>query len=123
MASGPNCGRCKTALDTSGKPVTVTDANFDAVIRNATVPVLVDVWAPWCGPCRMVAPILDQIGAENAGRLIVAKLNSDENPAIAQRLKIRSIPALFVYKGGEQVKNAVGALPKPQVEALVRPYL
>lgn len=123
VKDGPTCGRCKTAIDTSGYPIDVTDKTFDGLVAKSPVPVLVDVWAPWCGPCRMVGPVMEQIGKEYAGRLLVVKLNSDDNPVTSKKLKIRSIPALFVYKGGQMVKSEVGARPKAQMEALFKPFL
>jgi thioredoxin 1 len=90
----------------------LTDANFDSTIATADKPVLVDFWAEWCGPCRMVAPILEEIAKENKEKLLVAKVNVDENPAVSGRLGIRSIPTMNVYKGGQLVKSIVGAKSK-----------
>jgi thioredoxin 1 len=93
-----------------GKPITLTDANFQQVV-NGPRPVLVDFWAPWCGPCRMVAPSVEQLAQEFAGRAVVGKLNVDENPATAQRYGIQGIPALSIYKQGQVVDRLVGAQP------------
>jgi thioredoxin len=96
-------------------PVTVTDSTFKEKVENADGPVLVDFWAPWCGPCRMVAPILDQISDELDGKLTIAKVNVDENQQIAGSLGIMSIPTLMLYKDGKAVETIIGFQPKPRL--------
>ena len=124
------CGKCGTPLDTSNiadqagdkKPLVVTDATFERdVLRAGNIPVLVDCWAPWCGPCRMVGPIMDQLAAESSGRYRIAKLNVDENPRIASQFQIQSIPTMLIFKDGKLIDRLVGAQPKPAIaERLAR---
>ena len=114
----PRCGRCKARLPTTSldaAPITVTDATFSQEVERSTLPVVVDMWAVWCGPCRMVAPIIDELAGEMAGRVRFAKVNVDENPATASRYGVRSIPTLLVFRDGREVDRIVGALPKAEI--------
>ena len=115
----PVCGRCKTALPAaSTQPagsIAVTDATFRAEVEESALPVLVDAWAPWCGPCRALAPVVEQLASELAGRVRVAKLNVDDNPTTAARFGLRSIPTLLVLKGGREIDRMVGAMPKAEI--------
>lgn len=115
----PHCGRCGTALPWL---VEATDATFPAE-SSASVAIVVDLWAPWCGPCRFVSPILEQLAREHAGRLKVIKVNVDHNPALAARFDARSIPTMVFLKDGRVVDRVVGAMPKPQLSARLAPYL
>src|SRR5213596_2953096 len=111
----PVCGRCKSPLLADNKPVTVTDATFSAEVERSPLPVLLDLWAPWCGPCRMIAPMVEELSAEMAGRVRVAKLNVDENPATAARFNVRGIPTLLVLKARQEVDRIVGVQPKSEI--------
>lgn len=97
----------------------VSDATFDTDVLDSSTPVLVDFWAPWCGPCRMIAPIVESLAGDYEGRLAVAKLNVDENPGTAQRYQVMGIPTLIVFKGGEPVERIVGYLPKEELQRRV----
>jgi thioredoxin 2 len=117
---GPRCRRCHAPLpapSATGHPVTVTDGTFASEVERATGPVLVDFWAPWCGPCRTVAPMLEQLARERAGRLKIAKVNVDENPGLSTRFVIRSIPTLALFRDGALIDEIRGAVPKATLEA------
>jgi thioredoxin 1 len=101
----------------------ITDANFEEQVLNSDVPVLVDFWAPWCGPCRTIGPIMEQLAVQYAGRLKVGKVNVDDNQQVASRLGISSIPAVFLFKGGDRVDEKIGAMPKSMYEAMVDRHL
>ena len=116
--SEARCGRCGEKLDASvqdSKPVIITDQTFEHEVVQAKGPVLVDCWAPWCGPCRMIGPILDQLAAESAGRYRIAKLNVDENPQTSARFKIASIPTMLIFRDGQLIDRLIGAQPKQAI--------
>lgn len=108
LAENPSCARCKSAV-LSGHPVTLDARSFATHTARSGLPVLVDFWAPWCGPCRAMAPVLDRVASERRTSLQVAKLNTDENQSIAGELGIRSIPTLILYRGGREIARRAGA--------------
>ncbi|MEH1833865.1 MAG: thioredoxin [Nostoc sp.] len=101
----------------------VTDSSFKQEVLDSHVPVLVDFWAPWCGPCRMVAPVVDEISEQYKGQIKVVKVNTDENPNVASQYGIRSIPTLMIFKGGQKVDMVVGAVPKTTLASTLEKYL
>ncbi len=123
LDKGPKCGHCGSRLDTSGHAVHVSDDQLDVLLRSSPVPVVVDFYADWCGPCRMLAPTLEQLGERHAGRLIVAKVDTQRYPRHAQRLRVQGIPAVFLFKGGELVDRATGLRPLPFWEQMVAPHV
>jgi thioredoxin 2 len=113
------CGKCKETLDVTGAPSHLAPGSFDAARSSSPVPLLVDFWAPWCGPCRAMAPALEQLGHDLAGRVVVAKLNTDEDPGPSQALGIQGIPTLILFRSGREVDRLVGARPLSELRAFV----
>ena len=114
------CGQCKQPITPPGVPIELqTTADFDRLVSKASIPLVVDYWAPWCGPCRMVAPELQKVAARQAGRMLVVKVNTDELSDLGQRYNIRSIPTLAVFANGREVARTTGARPAPDIEAFV----
>ena len=114
LREDPVCGRCGQAL-LDGHPVELSDANFDAVVAASDLPVVVDFWAPWCGPCRQMAPQFEQAARSLKGRALLVKVNSDDNPHTASRFGIRSIPTLVKLQRGDEVARVAGARPAGQI--------
>jgi thioredoxin 2 len=115
------CGKCKAALGPPAEPIEVPDAaTFEALVASAQIPVVVDFWAPWCGPCRMVAPEIERVATSNAGRLLVVKVNTDAVPELGERFGIQSIPTMAVFAGGKERGRTAGARPAADIEAFVR---
>lgn len=117
-ADRPKCGGCAKPI-LLDRPIAVGDADFARIVGEAEVPVLVDFYADWCGPCKVMAPTLDEIARERAGEILVAKLDADRHPATVQRFGIRSIPTLIVFRDGAEVARETGAIAKPRLEELI----
>jgi thioredoxin 2 len=115
------CGNCKTLLPALSEPIEVPSAaGFDALVTGARIPVVVDFWAPWCGPCKMVAPEIARVAKSNAGRYIIVKVNTDALAELGERFSIRSIPTMAVFSGGREVARTAGARPAADIEAFIR---
>ena len=105
------------------EPIHVTDSAFEKTVMQSKLPVVVDFWAPWCGPCKMVAPTLDKLAKENAGNLLIAKVNTDENPEWAMNFQVQGIPTMLFVAGGKVVHRQVGALPEPMLREVVNEFM
>jgi thioredoxin 2 len=117
-ADRPRCGECKRPI-LLDRPVKLTDRDFDRVVNESEVPVLVDFHADWCGPCKIMAPLFDEIARERLGTVLVTKLDTDRNQATAQRFNITGIPTLIVFRNGQEVAREVGAVPRPRLQAVL----
>jgi thioredoxin 2 len=114
------CGHCKQTLGAPSEPIEIpSSADFDRLVSQAALPIVVDYWAPWCGPCRMVAPELQKVAGRQAGRVIVIKVNTDALPDLGERFGIRSIPTLAVFAGGREATRVSGARPAEEIERLI----
>jgi len=114
----PKCGECGRPI-LLDRPMPVTDVEFDRVIRDAEVPVVVDFYADWCGPCKMMAPVFDEFASEHRGRALVTKLDTEQSPRTPQVFNVRGIPTLIVFRSGKEVARQVGAVPKAMLEELL----
>ena len=120
LGEAVRCGQCKQPLTAPGVPIELhSSADFDRLVAKSSLPVVVDYWAPWCGPCRMVTPELQGVAARQSGHLIVVKVNTDELSDLGQRFNIRSIPTLAVFAGGKEAARTTGARPASEIEAFV----
>jgi thioredoxin 2 len=119
LGDDPRCGKCKQSIFT-GRPITLSDQTFDRHLTRSDLPLVVDFWAPWCGPCRMMAPFFEQAAAELEPRVRLAKVNTDENPRLAQRYQINSIPTTAVFKSGREAARQAGAMNLPQLLQWIR---
>jgi thioredoxin 2 len=117
LGEGPRCGTCRRPL-LLDRPVAVPGESFDRILADAEVPFLVDCYADWCGPCRIMAPVLDEFAHDRTGEVLVGKLDTDRYPEVAQRLGVRGIPTLILFSGGREVARQVGAVPRAGLEAL-----
>jgi len=128
MKSGmaPVCARCRTPLigsPGSGHPITITDSNFASEVQKSSIPVLLDFWAGWCGPCRMIAPIVEELAGELDGKVKVGKLDVDDNQVTASQFGVRSIPTLLVFNGGREVGRIVGVQSKASILSKLKPFI
>jgi len=115
----PKCGECSQKLEVPGAPVELNDQNFSEFINNSPLPVLVDFWAPWCGPCKIMGPVLESFARKRSGQVIVAKMDTDQSPSTAGSLGIQAIPTLIVFNAGKEAARKTGAVPERELDILL----
>lgn len=118
------CAQCKNELQSPREPIDIkNDLVFDALMRRSALPVLVDFWAPWCGPCKMVAPELVKVASESSDHFVIAKVNTEELPSLTRRFRVTAIPTMALFKGGLEVAHQAGAMPAPAIRKFIEPWL
>jgi thioredoxin 2 len=119
----PKCGRCKQPLLLNNIPTNLSDSTFSDFVEKSSIPVLVDFWAPWCGPCHAMAPVIEQLANEMSGKIVVGKLDTDENPRVSSRFQIQSIPTLILFNNGKEVDRLIGVRPKQEIASRIQRVL
>lgn len=117
------CGKCKTSLVVTASPIVITDSNFASEVENSKLPVLLDFWATWCPPCKMIAPIIDALAKELVGKVKIGKLDVDKNPRTSSQFRVQSIPTLIIFKNGKEVDRLVGAQSKEAMLARLKVFM
>jgi thioredoxin 2 len=118
------CGKCHTVLQPASEPIEVaSDQVFETLIAHSSLPVLVDFWAPWCGPCKMVAPEIAKVAREDAGHFVVVKVNTEESPSLARKFRISAIPTMVLFRSGVEVARQAGAMPAPAIRKFIDPWV
>ena len=123
LADTGRCGACKAELPPIAEPIDTDPETFDSIVRAARVPVLVDFWAEWCGPCKRLGPTVDALATEYAGKVTVGKLNVDENPSVSFKFQIRGIPTILIFKGGQVVESVVGLAHKEDLKKVIDKHI